>query len=455
MNLPVVCLHSVGAMYICELVHVYDYVLQKLIDILCHNFLQQREGLDGLRISPEKLVKSVESSLKEHIREYVSEMVGDPLRHCTSKLEEAMVIVREGAVRVGGVKEAEVRDDGVRGEAVMGKGVRNYQREELSNSDNALVPSVSLLEEDLGGAASTVPCQRTLTQAGAAGMSQMKGVVTALPTAGGQWLHAEHLYTDQPTTTRHSCTQGDLTSQGSVSTLYDIDLTQQSPSVCSQIISQHLERHNGAGTKKGLQQCSTREHIATPMGTPLSGLKRRKLQQTSTRGVGRRRGGGKRRVGVTQTQSPYIKRRSQRIRKQTQLVQCRHAEEDNGSDTMQPSSPGGVGGVSKKVASLPSYLHATVEKQRPIDSPMNALAESLYSQGDLPEAITPLVSTQPLPTSTAVQPPTVSLYTPQLSVSHYLNLASQVFSWLCCQLSVTAWEGVWEGTSRKLATVEC
>ena len=336
-----------------------------------------------------------------------------------------MVIVREGAVRVGCVMKAEVRDDGVRGEAVMGKGMRNYQG--LSN--NALVPidqavpSVSVLEEDVGDTASTVRYQRTLTQAGAAGVSQVKGVVTALPTTGGQWLHAEHLSTDadQPTTMRHSCTQGDLTSQGSVSTPYDIDLTQQSPSVCSQIISQHLERHSGAGTKKGLQQRSTREHIATPVGTPLSGLKRRKLQQTSTRGVGRRRGGGKRRVGATQTQSPYIKRRSQRIRKQTQLVQCRCAEEDNSSDLMQPSSPGGVGGVTKKVAttgSLPSCLHATVEKQRPIDSPMNALAESLYSQGDLPSVITPLISSQPLPTSTAVQPPTVSLYTPQQGMLH-------------------------------------
>ena len=226
-------------------------------------------------------------------------MVGDPLKHCTSKLEETMVIVREGAMRVGCVMKTEVRDDGVRGEAVMGKGVRNYQGG-LSNSDNALVPidqavpSVSVLEEDVGDAASTVPYQRTLTRAGATGVSQVKGVVTALPTTGGQWLHAEHLSidADHPTTMRHSCTQGDLTSQGSVSTPYDIDLTQQSPSVCSQIISQHLERHSGAGTKKGLQQCSTREHIATPVGTPLSGLKRRKLQQTSTRGVGRRRAGG-------------------------------------------------------------------------------------------------------------------------------------------------------------------
>ena len=399
---------------------MYNYVLQKL----CHNFLQQREGLDALHtrisdsLSTEKLVKLVESSLKEHIHECVSEMVGDPLRHCTSKLEETMVIVREGAVRVGDVMEAEVRDDGVRDEAVMGKGVRNYQG--LPNNANALVPvdqavpSVSILEEDLGGATSTV--QRTLTLAGATGVSQVKGVVTALPITGGLWLHAEHLSADgeQPTTARHSCTQGDLTSQGSVSTPYDIDLTQQSPSVCSQIISQHLERRSGAGTRKGLQQRSNREH--TPMGTPLSGLKRRKLQQTSTRGVGRRRGGGKRRVGATQTQSPHIKRRSQRIRKQTQLVQCRHAEQGNSSEVMQSSSPGGVGGVSKKLpttGSLPSCLHTTVEKQRPIDSPMNALAESLYSQGDLPSAITPLVSTQPLATSTAVAPPTVSLYIPQ------------------------------------------
>ena len=415
MSLPVV----VWVLGLCTFVNwcMYNYVLQKL----CHNFLQQREGLDALHtrisdsLSTEKLVKLVESSLKEHIRECVSEMVGDPLKHCISKLEETMVIVRKGAVRVGDMMEAEVRDDGVRDEAVMGKGVRNYQG--LSN--NALVPidqavpSVSILEEDLGGATSTLH----LTLAGATGVSQVKGVVTALPITGGPWLHAEHLSTDaeQLTTTRHSCTPGDLTSQGSVSTLYDIDLTQQSPSVCSQIISQHLERHSRAGTKKGLQQRSNREH--TPMGTPLSGLKWRKLQQTSTRGVGRRRGGGKRRVGATQTQSPRIKRRSQRIRKQTQLVQCRHAEQGNSSEVMQSSSPGGVGGVSKKpptTGSLPSCLHATVEKLRPIDSPVNALAESLYSQGDLPSAITPLVSsTQPLTTSTAVAPPNVSLDTPQ------------------------------------------
>ena len=85
-----------------------------------------------------------------------------------------MVIVREGAVRVGCVMKAEVRDDGVRGEAVMGKGMRNYQG--LSN--NALVPidqavpSVSVLEEDVGDTASTVRYQRTLTQARAAGVSQ-------------------------------------------------------------------------------------------------------------------------------------------------------------------------------------------------------------------------------------------------------------------------------------------
>lgn len=340
-------------------------------------------------------------------------MVGEPLRNCTSKLEEAIGIVREGGVNVGRVKEVEVVGKGVRGEAVMSKGGKGY-KEELSNSDDALVsidqavPSVSMLEEDLGGAATTVPCQRTLTQAGAAGVSQVKGMDTAFPTTGGQWLHAEHCPTDSDLSapTRHSCSQGDLTSQGSVSTPYDIDLTQQSPSVCSQIISQHLERHSGAGTKKGLQQCSTREHVPTPLGTPLSGLKRRKLQQTSTRGVGRRRGGGKRRVGVSQPQSPYIKRRSQRIRKQTKLVECRNAEEGNSKDTVQPSSLGEVGGVT--MAALPSCRHTALEEQKPTDSPMNALAESLYSQGDLPSAITPLVSTQPLPTSTALQPPTVS-----------------------------------------------
>ena len=328
------------------------------------------------------------------------------------------MIVREGAVNVGRVKEVEVVREGVRGEAGMSKGGKRY-KEEMSNGDDALVsidqavPSVSMLEEDLGGTASTVPCQRTLPQARAAGVSQVKGMDTALPTTGSQWLHAEHCPTDadQSATARHSCSQGDLTSQGSVSTPYDIDLTQQSPSVCSQIISQHLERHSGAEIKRGLQQRSTREHIPTPMGTPLSGLKRRKLQQTSTRGMGRRRGRGKRRVGVSQPQSPYIKRRSQRIRKQTKLVQCRNAEEGNSTDTVQPSSLGGVGGVTKKIpamSALPSCRHTALEEQRPTDSPMNALAESLYSQGDLPSAITPLVSTQPLPTSTAPQPPTVS-----------------------------------------------
>ena len=43
------------------------------------------------------------------------------------------------------------------------------------------------------------------------------------------------------------------TSQGSVSTPCDIDLTQQSPSVCSQMFSQHLERSvSGSNNKKRL-----------------------------------------------------------------------------------------------------------------------------------------------------------------------------------------------------------
>jgi len=129
---------------------------------------------------------------------------------------------------------------------------------------------------------------------------------------------------------QHTCTQGDLTSQSSVA--YDIDLTQQSPSVCSQIISQHLEQHRGSGTQKRKRKqeysAAARESPGDPtlVGTPLGGLKRRKLP-AQDRGRGRRKRGGSRMVAVNQ--SPYIKRRSQRIRKRTPLVQHVDSEESS------------------------------------------------------------------------------------------------------------------------------
>ena len=205
-----------------------------------------------------------------------------------------------------------------------------------------------------------------------------------------------------PTHLQNTRTQGDLTSQSSAA--YDIDLTQQSPSVCSQIISQHLEQCCGGGTRKrkGMQEYSvaTRERLGDPVpaGTP---LKRRKLP-AQDRGRGGRRRGGRHTVAVSQ--SPYIKRRSQRIRKQTPMMQ----RVDIGESDPTPSPSRGVGGIRRKAplrGRPPSSFTHTPLGEVPSVSPLNALNDSLYSQNTAPtrsSATTPGV--QPLPSTAAHAP---------------------------------------------------
>jgi len=260
-------------------------------NMACSIPFQHREGVDSLcaHISdshcPNKLPTSVESSLMECIRGCISEAVKESFRNCTSKLEE-VIASSGGAVRGVGVT-----------------GCAHVEKCYGKDDDGALMPidqAVPSMNDDLCAGDSSreggIVCggRGTTASAGApdAPLSSHKQKVKSSSVNTDQQKLNTVLDPDQShsnTHSQHTCTPGDLTSKSSVAC--DIDLTQQSPSVCSQIISQHLEQHRGSGTQKRKRKheysAATRESPGDPtlVGTPLGGLKRRKLP-TQDRGRG-------------------------------------------------------------------------------------------------------------------------------------------------------------------------
>ena len=192
----------------------------------------------------------------------------------------------------------------------------------------------------------------------------------------------------------------DLTSQGSESTPYDIDLTQESPSLCSQIISQRLEQcagssggqrcggsgvmrkvnsSQGAGVRRRAKQP---QNVSTTIGEwgsildsgsrPLA-PKRMKLL-TPSRPPTRRRGARRRPVG----QTPISKRRSQRVRKLNAL------EKADTTDSPIPS-------VTNPSVSCEGSTFSSV------DSPMNALNDSFYLQQACSQSASTIADATPDP----------------------------------------------------------
>lgn len=401
---------------------------------------QHREGVDSLcaHISdthcPNKLPTSVESSLMECIRGCISEAVKESFRNCISKLEEVI------ASSSGGVREVGVT------------GCAHVEKCYGKDSDGTLMPidqAVPSMNDDLCAGDSSreggIVCggRRTRASAGAPDaplLSHKQKVKSSSVNTDQQKLNTVlDLDQSHPNThSQHTCTPGDLTSQSSVA--YDIDLTQQSPSVCSQIISQHLEQHRGSGTQKRKRKykysAATRESPGDPtlVGTPLGGLKRRKLPAQDG-GRGRRKRGGCHTVAVNQ--SPYIKRRSQRIRKRTPLVQ--HVDSGESEPSQTPS--GGVGGIHRNAplrGRPPSSSIHTPLGGMPTVSPLNALNDSLYSQDTAshPPAgnsgITPLSGIQPLPA-----------HAPHSAVSCYM-----------CSMLYLSQRGTYNGPTPKMVLIQ-
>ena len=165
------------------------------------------------------------------------------------------------------------------------------------------------------------------------------------------------------------------TSQDSGSTLYDIDLTQESPSLCSQIISQHLEQCSGGGRavagarRLGRSQWAVDAGLLDPT-TP--GRKRKKTELARGRG-GRR--GRTRQKAVART--PVPRRRSQRIHDFSCAPLGGGRTGGGGHLRRVKQRAGGRGGVQ--------------------ESPVNALNDSFYTQSQAartqPPAVVPGDST--------------------------------------------------------------
>ena len=150
---------------------------------------------------------------------------------------------------------------------------------------------------------------------------------------------------------------GNTTSQGSCSTQYDIDLTQDSPSMCSQIISQRLEQCNSSQrTSHPLTAVNTSQAQVEGSVPKGSFPKRQKIQPSTPL---RQRGGRRvvrRKGGMISTS--LSKRRSQRIQK---------SAVSSGSPLVMPG-------------------YQDVRRKKAVDSPMNALCDSFYSQTSTAQA---------------------------------------------------------------------
>ena len=172
--------------------------------------------------------------------------------------------------------------------------------------------------------------------------------------------------------TRTSRAEPPPASQGSSSTLYDIDLTQESPSLCSQIISQHLQQCSGGGRAGVLG--GRRLGRSGPLDPATPGRKKKKTTELA-RGRGGRR--GRTRQGAV-TRTPVPRRRSQRLHEfsRTPLGSVR------------------AGGGRQQLRRVKQRAGGREGAQ---ESPVNALSDAFYTQSQAarpqPPAVAPGDST--------------------------------------------------------------
>ena len=187
-------------------------------------------------------------------------------------------------------------------------------------------------------------------------------------------VHVYPALTDLPEAPRTARVDQPPTSQASDSTVYDIDLTQESPSLCSQIISQHLEQCSGGGRLSRSLGRRAAFNTQWDVGagkagwpeqppTPSNRLPSKRKKTEPARGKGGRRGRAAYK-GVART--PVPKRRSLRL---------------HGFPSCTPPDGGtSRAGGSTASGQLRRVKPRTGGRRSVKESPVNALSDSFYSQ---------------------------------------------------------------------------